>query len=136
MALSCSCFIESVIAATSQRFTMPPPVYNDFRNAAFNFLEHVTILRGHYQGQDPPQPLFNITIKFHDLVHCVDQARYLHPYMTWCYSGESYMNRVKKVVQSCCRGTGPSKISKKFFEKVCTGHHIRLVDQARWFSSP
>ena len=134
LALSCSCFMEQVISVTSDHFTMPQNVYTGFANAGFNFLHYVTLLRNHYRRQVPHVCLFNVTIKFHDLVHAIRQAQYLHPHLTWCYAGETYMAKAKALIQSCSRGTRPGIVSKKFFKKLSMGMHIRLVQQGRWMS--
>ena len=37
--------------------------------------------------------------------------------MSWCYSGEDLMQKVKKLIQGCQAGTPPQKILTKVMEK-------------------
>ena len=134
LALTASCFLESVIAAASDGIVMPPQQYNEFRTAAYHFLHYATLLRVHFHEQEPSVNLFNVTIKFHELTHCVEQTKYLHPRYTWCYGGEAYMHKCKILAQSCARGTKPALIAKKFLRKLCMGHHLRFINQSRWLS--
>ena len=45
--------------------------------------------------------LFNYTIKNHALEHISLQASLLSPRLTWCYPQESFLQHVRRLVQSC-----------------------------------
>ena len=53
-------------------------------------------LSEHYQGQN--RALFNVTTKFHFCAHIITYqlANTVHPFVTWCFKGESMMKSMQK----------------------------------------
>ena len=51
--------------------------------------------------------LFQLTFKCHWFLHSMELAQYLHPAYCWAYSGEDYMQKMKRLMQSCLRGRQP-----------------------------
>ena len=48
--------------------------------------------------------IFNMTTKTHYCQHSLRFARYIHPYMVWCFKGETMMHKVQKLWKSCLAG--------------------------------
>ena len=70
--------------------------------------------------------LFNVTIKFHYLLHCMYFSRYLHPAKAWCYGGESLLKHVRRLILSNASGTRLHKINDKVMASYLRGLQISL----------
>ena len=75
--------------------------------------------------------LFRMTVKFHYLLHSAYLARYVNPRTIWCFRGEDYMSKVKRVIASCCRGNNLEDVSKKTLKKVTLAMHCQFTGWAR-----
>lgn len=124
LALKASCGIESVLDAHPRAVRLPEAAAREFQAAVRAFLLCSNALAGHFAAAN--LKLFNITIKFHYLAHCADQAQWMNPRLGWCYAGEDYMSKVKKTASSCLRGTPPEQVSAKMLRKYRMGMHFRF----------
>lgn len=68
---------------------------------------------------------FSVTIKHHVLCHCALNAKWLHPRLTYCFSGEDFMGVVQKLWANCTRGTAIHKCVGKFIEAYRLSTHLR-----------
>ena len=65
--------------------------------------------------------LFNFTIKFHYLAHIAFYSRYFNPRLAWCYSGEDFMQKVKRIVAACAPATSAQLVPTKAMAKYASG---------------
>ena len=68
-------------------------------------------------------PLFIVSIKIHYLLHICRFANRLHPKVTWCFGGETFMRVSKRLMQSCMAGKKPHAAAYKFCFKYCRALH-------------
>ena len=60
---------------------------------------------------------------------------YLNPRMTWCYSGEDFMGKVKPLCASSVRGNTMWGAIAKAFDKYLRAMDMSFQDPAVWLSS-
>jgi hypothetical protein len=97
-----------------------------FRKAGYNYLACLKKLERHFSGQD--RKLFNVTIKAHYIAHGCDQALWIHPRVGWCYGGEDFMKKCKRLMARCVIGNKMDTASDKFHEHYIRGLHYLLTD--------
>ena len=57
--------------------------------------------------------VFNLTSQTHFVLHALQLSRFIHPFLVWCYKGESTMHRVQTLWKSCLPGSKHWQASKK-----------------------
>ncbi len=82
---------------------LPPDSATAFKKAAFLMASLTTQLRDHFHN-NTSHKIFTLTSKTHMLLHVALLAGFIHPRLTWCFSGEDYMKRVQRLISSCCTG--------------------------------
>lgn len=55
--------------------------------------------------------VFNLTSKTHFALHALQFSRFVHPYLVWCYKGESTMHRIQVLWKSCLTGSKHFQVS-------------------------
>ena len=75
--------------------------------------------------------VFKLTMKHHYLLHAAWLSKYINPRKTWCFRGEDYMSKIKRVIASCCKGNAVEAVSGKTVQKVCIAMHCQLAGWAR-----
>ncbi len=63
------------------------------------------------------------------------ETRYLNPRMTWCYSGEDFMGKIRPLVGSSVRGNSMWGAIAKAFEKYLRALDMLLRDPGVWLGS-
>ena len=74
-------------------------------------------LEAHFAEEDTP--LFNVVSKLHAAAHIFDNARCLHPFLTWCWKGEDFMHTASILLGSCLRGRTDAGATIKAGLKYC-----------------
>ena len=133
--MRCSCRIDEIVEENAEEFRLPDAAADEMLMQVSDFLTFLNFLNHHFRSRLPRVYLFHETIKFHMLMHCALQSRYLNLKLSYCYAGEDLMRIVKKVVASCCRGTTAHKVLEKFILKYCTGMNCRMIRQEDWFET-
>ena len=96
----------------------------------------LTVALGHFNGhyawlnkwaEAQDRLLFNITIKFHMIVHLVASAQFLNPRYFWCFRGEDYVGKVSALAASVSMGVGIIALSQKVVMKYRHWLHLRLT---------
>lgn len=128
LALKASVAFERIIAEHKHSVKLPPAVAAELVKATDTFVICAYALQQHFLASD--RKLFNVTIKFHYLCHLALSSVHLNPRLGWCYVGEDYMGKIKKVASSCLRGTPPHLVSAKIMRKYTLGLHMRLQTPA------
>jgi hypothetical protein len=130
LALMMSCKVEALLDDhNDQQYRMTPTQHGEFTDAIYNFLGLCTGLSTYYHAMRPARMLFNFTIKFHYLIHIAACAQHLHPRATWCYAGEDFMQRIKKLVAACHRGTPPWQVLAKVIKKYAQLFGLSMMDR-------
>jgi hypothetical protein len=112
--------LEEILHAHPDVFVLPARVAKRFSQAAQALIALSSGLRSHFLGlSTPARPvlLFHFTIKYHHVLHIGEAAAHMNPRLSWCYSGESLMHRVRILAQSSARGVLPHKVSEKVMKK-------------------
>jgi len=55
--------------------------------------------------------VFNMISKTHFALHSLQFSRFVHPYLVWCYKGESTMHRIQTLWKSCLAGSKHWQVS-------------------------
>ena len=76
--------------------------------------------------------IFNLTVKTHMLAHVAMKCDQLNPRRAWCFTGERLMLLIRRIVQSCSKGTTLADHNVKFTEKYRHAMHLVLVGSDRW----
>ncbi len=122
--------MEDILDEHQQEYCLPADAHQCFFDAVFAFLAILTALGNWYHGQGVL--LFNFTIKCHYLVHIAYYSKYYNPRAAWCYSGEDFMQTIRKLVASCQRGTPPYLVCSKTLRKYASGLSFMMLGDACW----
>ena len=125
LALKASCAFEEVLGAHKTSVRLPASAVAEVQAATRSFLLCLTALATHHQAAGAK--LFNVTIKCHYLAHAGDMASGLNPRLGWCYLGEDYMSKLKRLVASCLRGTPAPQVATKVLRKYLVAMHLRMA---------
>ena len=124
-----SCNIESVLERNSPDVHKLPP--DDARAYSLAVERYCVVYNalGNYYAKEiaPPRPLFNVTVKAHYMMHTALLAKWWNPRAGWCYSGEDYMNVIRKVMALCARHLEAYDVPNKFCYKYRLGIHTELI---------
>ena len=131
LGLKCSVRMDNIISEHPTDICLPPEAADDFERAAWGFLGCLTALAKHYNALG--LKVFDVTVKAHYLAHCALKSRDLSPRLGWCYCGEDFMGKMKKVAQASMRGVKMSKVGHKVLFKYCWGLHFLLDNTGRWW---
>lgn len=130
LALKLSIDMENLMALHHDEHKFPPSAVNEMTRCALNFNRLVTSLAHFYNTRG--QLLFNVTIKFHYLVHSAKRSGQLNPRYGWNYGGEDFMKKCKLLMQSCVRGLPLHMCVAKFSSKSAVVMELRMRDRRSW----
>ena len=136
LALKHSCRIEEILGANSESLTFDDDDAAAFAKSTFRMLLGYNAARAFFAEELPPDEqlkLFNVTIKFHYMAHIGLLAKWYNPRVGWCYGGEDYMAKCKKLMASCVRGNSPADATRKFLDKYFIGMGIELCGADSWY---
>jgi hypothetical protein len=129
--LGASVKLEHMLVEHADLIKFPTLVADDFLSTTVDLLLLATALAKHYNEMG--RKLWDITPKAHYLFHCAYNARFLNPRLSWCYSGEDYMQKIKRVAQSCVRGTPLQLVGRRIAVKFVRGFTFRFLQRDRWW---
>ena len=118
--------LEEILDDHADAHTFPQEVADEFFKCAWGFVALSSALHQFYKER----VIFNYTIKFHYLLHLGLIGRHINPRLGWCYGGEDFMMKVKKLVQSSYRGSPAHIIPNKILTKYGRGLGLNLLDRA------
>ena len=130
LGLELSVRIESLLDVEPDGHKMRADTAAEFSKAINDFLSILTALGNHYHPAG--EQLFNFTIKNHMLLHIGGMAVFLHPKVAWCYSGECFMQIVKRIAVSCVTGSSPTSASNKATRKFLAGMGFVVFGRDCW----
>ena len=115
LGLQYSIRIEEILDENADAWRLSDEAAALLQTTIQNFLTIQTALGRHFQAQG--LLLFHTTIKSHYLLHIGLNSARLNPRLSWCYSGEDMMQRVRKLIQGAQGGTPPDRIVGKVMDK-------------------
>ena len=121
--------MDEMLEANRKTIKFSHEVYAEFETVGFNFLIVFNAL-GHYYSSvcRPALKLFNVIIKAHYLAHCIMQAKYVNPRLGWCYAGDDFMFRVRRLLAACVKHNGPAAATVSLATAYRLGMHLLLKD--------
>ena len=122
--LQCSARMEDLVYDRKKEYKFAPDAHADLMRNCENFLVLSSAVSNHFSGEGIK--VFNIVPKHHFLWHCCFLAKYLSPRWSWCFSGEDYMQHMRRLGQSVLRGTPANMVSRKIAHKFVRGFTWRL----------
>jgi hypothetical protein len=69
---------------------------------------------------------FNITAKTHFSLHSLQLCGYIHPYVVWCFKGESQMRVCARIWKSCLSGAKHWAVSTRAASKFRHRLHMHF----------
>ena len=90
---------------------IPASQHEELLNAGLNMAQIHSQLHAYYESQDIN--IFNQTSKTHFSLHSLQLSCYVHPYLVYCFKGESTMHRVQTLWKSCLHGSKHWQAAKK-----------------------
>ena len=123
--LTVSVEMEDILEVNKDRFKFDRDVSARFEQCTHAFHQLNTALANRFHPEGVL--LFNHTIKFHALLHIGLISRFMNPRLAWCYAGEDFMMKVRKVAQSSYSGTPPEKVAPKALNKYAHGLGMHLA---------
>jgi hypothetical protein len=131
LALKLSYQMEQILDQNADVYSLPARDAASFKKAAFGFLALQTTLGHHFHTT--VGMLFHTTVKSHWLAHAACLAAHQNPRSAWTYSGEDFLQRLKKLVIASSAGTPPHQVVGKVMHKYCFAVGLDLADQADWW---
>jgi hypothetical protein len=125
--------LEEILHKNKDCYCWPKNVCDDFRTKTFEFLNLSSAIAEHFHTQKPPLKLFDVTIKFHILIHAALFAYGINPCVTWNYMGEDMMKKMKVLVQANTRGTKWLDVGDKVIDQYVQGMDFLLDPDERFF---
>jgi hypothetical protein len=129
LALKMGCRLDEIIDEHPMAYKLPDVAAQEFVSCTVALLSLLTVLCKHFL--DLRMKLFNVTVKCHYLLHLALDSAHLHPRLGWCFSGEDFMQKLKRIVMASCRGSSPAISSRKVMDKYCFAMHLQLSDLVR-----
>ena len=84
----------------------------------YHVLRELAVVRG--------RKLYNLTFKFHALLHTVAYAKWCNPSAHWCYGFEDFMGKVVTAAQSCSHAAPPRLDGCKVLENYRLALHLQM----------
>ena len=132
LGLQMSSRIDEILEASKGEFALKGDTLVQYQMAIFIFLNAQNALGTWYP--DEGLKLFDITYKSHALGHSALQAEWINPVLSWCFKGEDFMQKVRKISTNCSKGTALHKVGQAVLEKWCTGMWFNLLPASKWWS--
>ena len=125
MALDASATLDEIIDDNPDAYVFDDATYASFKEAGFKYMVLFNALGRFYsEVHRPALKLFNITIKAHLLCHCVLQAEFVNPRLGWCFYGEDFMQKMRKLLQVCAHSNGPRQAMNEVHARYRCALHV------------
>ena len=123
--------MDEIIDCTKGSFVLASPWLEEFRTAAFVFLQTQNSLAQYYNAHG--LYLFNVTIKSHYMAHAAIQAAWMHPTLSWTFRGEDLMQHMKRMHSFCSQGRPSWQWGEAMLEKYVRAFAFELSPVSAWF---
>ena len=129
LGLQCSVRLDEILSTYKSSFNLPNHVATTFRKTGMIFLTIQNALGVHFtSAAGGALFLFDVTIKSHVLCHLLLLAAFINPRMGWCYAGEDYMQKVKRLASACARGVPAPLVCNKMVSKYRVALHFMFTN--------
>lgn len=122
LALQFSGEVDKMLDDHPRDYALPARVAQAFQLKTLQYVQLQAVLQNLNGLQ-----VFSVTIKHHYLVHAAIRAGHLSPRVGWCFMGEDYMSKVKRLIASCLAGNAHEKVSMKVAQKLAHALHFVLT---------
>ena len=92
-------------------FAMPKPQASELSAQGLSMVQLHSPLLEEVEAKE--YNIFNMTTRTHYCLHSLMFAKFIHPYMVWCFKGETTMRRVQKLWKSCLNGRKHVEVANK-----------------------
>ena len=125
--LQCSCHMEWIMDSHSTEDAWSKGVSTDFKQCGFAYNELMNSLCKFYGRRGlTSMKLFNIVPKNHYLAHICLMCAYMNPRLAWCYMGEDFMQKIRRLAGGCCRGNNAVNAGRKLMSNYRSGIAFEL----------
>jgi hypothetical protein len=128
-ALGLSIKMGEILSINASDFCWPESVSDDYIDKAFSFLVLFSALSSHFKDLKDkhgfPSKLFNVTIKCHMLAHSALMSRHMNPRISWCYSGEDLMQKMRALTHSVVFGNVMQNVCWTMLRKYRCGMNLK-----------
>jgi len=122
--------LERILKVTMGRYCLPTQEAQDFEDAAQTNVAASSTSHVHCKAMD--SKMFAFTIKMHDLLHLAADVKYLHPQLGWCYAGEDFLDKIKKLMRSCCLAVPHHQVAARVITKYTFAIFHRFCKFIAW----
>jgi hypothetical protein len=130
LALRCVAEMEGVLGEHRACYVWPPEAAELFIQLTYAFLTLQTALGNHFHASG--RRLFSVTPKSHYMAHVALNSRHMNPCLSWCFSGEDLVGRLKHMIAASCHGAAPHQVVCKVMEKYCFGLSYKVLGERVW----
>ena len=123
-ALECSVAMDRIIQSNAHVFALSDDDARSFKTMAFTFLLLQNAVGKWYPRHG--MMLFDVTVKSHFLAHMALNAHHLNPRLGYCFQGEDYMGKMKRISAMSAKGNNVYLMSHKTVAKYCRGLQLVL----------
>ena len=112
--LQCNLELKNTLESFSPTYgyaAIPQAQYDKVFQTGLTMAQLHKQLSEHFEAEDIK--IFNVTSKTHFALHSLQFSKYIHPFLLWCYKGESTMHRAQTLWKSCLPGSKHWQASKK-----------------------
>ena len=95
--------ILETFSPTYGHTALPEPQYTKAFQGGLSMAQLHKQLNEHFEATDVI--FFNVTSKTHFAWHSLQFSNCIHPFLIWCYEGESTMRRAQILWKSCLHGS-------------------------------
>jgi hypothetical protein len=120
--LRCCCQMEWIMETHRDDDVWSNGVSAEFKQCVFGYNELLNSLCKFYGRRgEKSMKLFNTVPKNHYLAHIALAAKYINPRLAWCYMGEDFMQKIRRIAGGCMRGNDGIKAGAKLMLNYRTG---------------
>jgi hypothetical protein len=119
--------VEELLAVHSHSVCLPSQAATKCTKYVFAMIQMQTELETYFsQDADCTQQLFNVTGKYHMILHSAMLSSCIHPWLVWCFMGEDFMRKIQRIGEACVRGLQPTQVSTKMVSHYRLALHLQL----------
>ena len=119
--LAASSRMEELLDETPDAYRLSRPMAADLVGQTEVYGDNITALRRHFASLAPPVRMFRFTPKIHLIQELALHSHFIHPRLGWCWSGEDFMHKMQKVIQSCLSSCAPHQVVSEAMAKYAAG---------------
>ena len=119
--------MERILEENRFEYSLPPAAAQEFRQACDGMLLLQAKIARHFA--ESGCQLFDLTTKCHLLQHLGLLGGAISPRVTWCFSGEDFMQKSQCLAQACARGTPGHLVMPKMAGKYRVALQLQFTNR-------